>query len=262
MIDRDRLDRPPTLTAATAMAIRDAILTGDLGPDQPLPEVQLSESLDVSRSTVREALRHLHEDGLVNIVPHCGAFVTTISKATAWEVYTLRALLEPYAVRLAMEHHGYSEEDLNALDALVQRLGNLQREGDVIEATKVDVEFHHLLCEPSHHQLLLRTLRSLHSQNMLFIVNTKLYDTLGIPDEDAHRVIVEALRCDDPAYAEEVVRRHVETYGTALVARIAEMQGDIQDSRLGERADRHSADSARPMVPDRGAARESPKNVQ
>ena len=53
--------RPPTLTAATTNAIRDAILQGDLQPGQPLREVELSTSLNVARSTMREALHWLQE---------------------------------------------------------------------------------------------------------------------------------------------------------------------------------------------------------
>src|SRR5208283_1850229 len=99
--------RPPTLTATVVDHIRAAIVQGQFAPGAPLHEVDLCNLLGVSRGTVREALRQLRDENLVEIVPHRGACVTTLSPRRAWEIYTLRAQLEPYAVRLAIEREAY-----------------------------------------------------------------------------------------------------------------------------------------------------------
>src|ERR1700730_11406682 len=125
--------RPPTLTATVVDHIRESIVRGQLAPGAPLHEIDLSKSLGISRGTVREALRHLHDENLVEIIPHQGAFVTELSAKRAREVYTLRAQLEPYAVRLAMERKAYREQDLEELDGLVRRLGALERKGGLFE---------------------------------------------------------------------------------------------------------------------------------
>ena len=65
--------RPPTLTATVAEHIREAIVRGQFIPGAPLHEVELSKSLGISRGTVREALRHLQDENLVDIVPHQGS---------------------------------------------------------------------------------------------------------------------------------------------------------------------------------------------
>jgi DNA-binding GntR family transcriptional regulator len=92
----------------------------------------LSDSLQVSRTTIREALLKLHEEKIVEIIPHRGATVPKLSKQTAKEVYTLRAILEPYALRLAMEMDAYSVEDKNALAELAMQLYDLEHVEELI----------------------------------------------------------------------------------------------------------------------------------
>src|SRR6478752_9173957 len=100
------LRRPETLTTAVAQYIKDAIVQGEFAPGSRLPEVALAAQLDTSRGTVREALRTLADGGLIQIIPRRGVFVSQLSVRTTWEITSLRALLEPYAARLALEAHG------------------------------------------------------------------------------------------------------------------------------------------------------------
>lgn len=209
--------RPPTLTATVADHIREAIVRGQLVPGAPLHEVELSKSLGISRGTVREALRLLLDENLVEIIPHQGAFVTQLSAKRAREIYTLRAQLEPYAVRLAMERQAYRQPDLDELDALVRRLGDLERKGDLFEIITTDMEFHRVMCERSDHALVMDVLRSLRFQTRLFILNTILYHSDLELDELTHRAILVAISAGDPARAEESVRRHIIDAGTYLL---------------------------------------------
>jgi DNA-binding GntR family transcriptional regulator len=209
--------RPPTLTATVADHIREAIVRGQLVPGAPLHEVELSRSLGISRGTVREALRHLQDENLVEIIPHQGAFVTLLSAKRAREIYTLRAQLEPYAVRLAMERGAYRQQDLDELDTLVRRLGGLERKGDLFEIITTDMEFHRVMCERSDHALVMDVLRSLRFQTRLFILNTILYHSDLELDELTHRAILVAISAGDPARAEESVRKHIIDAGTYLL---------------------------------------------
>lgn len=220
-----RLNRPPTLTAATAQNIQEAILRGDFAPGDPLREADLSESLEVSRGTVREALRWLHQEGaLVEIMPHRGAFVIKLSLERAREIYTLRALLEPYAIRTAMENRAYTEADLRELDALVGRIEQLEKEGNDSALVKADIEFHRLATRRCNHQLLLDMVNKLQSQTLVLIFNTKLYRSDRVPDSVSHRAILEGLRAGDPAAAEEILRGHIVDAGSSLVKRMDEVQ--------------------------------------
>jgi len=221
----ERLHRPPTLTAATAQNIQEAILRGDFAPGDPLHEADLSESLGVSRGTVREALRLLHQEGaLVEIIPHRGAFVIKLSVERAREIYTLRALLEPYAVRVAMENRAYTASDLAQLEALVLRLMELENERNDPALVKTDMEFHHVATRACKHQLLLEMVGKLQSQTRVLIFNTKRYRSDNVPDSVTHRAILEGIRSGDPLAAEEIVRRHIIDAGSSLVKRMEEVQ--------------------------------------
>ena len=221
----ERLTRPPTLAAATAQIIQEAILRGDFAPGDPLREADLSENLEVSRGTVREALRLLHQEGaLIEILPHRGAFVIKLSVERAREIYTLRALLEPYAVRVAMENKAYSEADLAELEELVQRLEVLENERNDPALVKTDMEFHHVATRRCNHQLLLEMVAKLQSQTRILIFNTKRYRSDKVPDSVSHQAILEGIRSGDPLAAEEIVRKHIIDAGSSLVKRMEEVQ--------------------------------------
>ena len=217
--------RPPTLTAATAKNIQEAILRGDFTPGDPLREGELSAALGVSRGTVREALRLLHQQGaLVQIIPHRGAFVVRLSPDSAREIYTLRSILESYAVRIAVESRAYSEQDFEELDRLLGRMEELERKGDVAALVEADMDFHRFATGRSNHQLLLEMVNNLHSQTMVLIFNTKMYRSDQVPDSVSHRAIIDGLRSGDPAGAEEIMRNHIIDAGTWLVNRMEEVQ--------------------------------------
>ena len=114
------LQRPDTLTDAVAKHISDAIVRGEFKPGSSLPEVALAHDLRTSRGTVREALRKLAAGGLVEIIPHRGVFVSQLSVRATWEITSMRAILEPYAARLALEAAGARASDAPRSRAGVQ----------------------------------------------------------------------------------------------------------------------------------------------
>jgi DNA-binding GntR family transcriptional regulator len=94
-----RIDDVPTVRAMVAQKLREAIMSGTLKPGQRLVERELCEMTGVSRPSIREALRLLEADGLVNTVPHRGPMVSTISLEEARQLYDARAVLEGFAGR-------------------------------------------------------------------------------------------------------------------------------------------------------------------
>lgn len=216
--------RPPTLTASVVDAIRESIFRGDLQPGDPLREIELAESLRVSRGTVREALRDLQSERLVEVIPHRGAFVPQLSLQTARELHTLRALIEPYAVRLALESDTYTGEDLDAIGTLARRLHRLEREhGDTYETIRADVEFHQLICLPSNHKLLLDVLSRLQSLTWLLVFNVHYYRSHEYSDEPSHVEIAEAIRSRNPDLAAETLKHHIDAAGISLLRRMQEV---------------------------------------
>lgn len=87
-------------------ALRSRILAGELEPGSALREEELSRGYDVSRHTLRAALRTLAGEGLVSLVPNRGAAVATLDREGIGPLFELRAALELEACRLALERHG------------------------------------------------------------------------------------------------------------------------------------------------------------
>lgn len=223
-----KVQRPPTLAVAAAHSIKDAILEGQLLPGEPLHEIELSEKLNISRGTVREALRLLSQEGLVEVIPYRGAFVTYLTPQMVEEIYTLRALLEPYAVRLCIEKGAFDEKTLDEMARLVRRMGEMEQAGNYSETIKADMKFHEIISERCGHRLLTDVLKNLQSMTLMFILSTKLYQSDMISDEVTHQAIYEGIISGNPQLAEEIVRKHITDAGTSLLKRMA--------SELGEKA--------------------------
>ena len=83
-------------------SLREAILSGELKPGQALTEMDLARQLGVSRAPIREALRILNSEGLVETIPYRGTTVTRLSRVDIEEIYSMRMLLESYALERVM----------------------------------------------------------------------------------------------------------------------------------------------------------------
>jgi DNA-binding GntR family transcriptional regulator len=220
------LQRPETLTSAVARYIRDAIMRGEYAPGRALPEVWLAEPLQTSRGTIREAFRTLADQGLVETFPHRGSFVASLTPRRARELYTLRAELESYAVRLVMERGGYSAEARAALHAALDRLRVDPVGADQYELAEADMQLHDLLTRESDHQVLLEVLDSLRLQMRQFIVSTKLMGSDEEPEHVTHGRLLAAVESGDPARAAAAVRHHIHEAGKLLLSKLEAEDAD------------------------------------
>ena len=96
----------PSVVDALAASLRDQILDGALAPGTPLREVAIAEAFEVSRHTLRSALRQLATEGLVEIRPQRGARVAELDADRLTGLFELRTALEVEAARLALDHGG------------------------------------------------------------------------------------------------------------------------------------------------------------
>ena len=128
-----KIERPGTLTSEVVAYIREAVIRGEFEPERPLPEVRLAQELETARVTVRVALRALADLGLVEIIPHRGAFVSALTSRNAWEIFSLRAVLESYAARLALEGGPLPDEALEELETLLGRIAETAEDTDTMD---------------------------------------------------------------------------------------------------------------------------------
>jgi DNA-binding GntR family transcriptional regulator len=220
-----KFNRPPTLTSAVVSKIREAILKSEISPGQPLRENELHMTLGVARGTIREALYQLQEEGLIEIEPHRGAFVIKLSPQKAWEIFSLREMLETKAARLALEQHNFSEMDFKILEHFIEQMSRLKSAGsDLYEFLQADLNFHMYICERSNHQLLMGIMRNLQSLTLFVILHTKLLHSDLVSDDTSHQNIVDVLKKGDPDEGEDIIRRHLQTALDSLLTRMKELE--------------------------------------
>lgn len=198
------------MTAASDRAVhrlRELILGGGYSPGERLGEVELAAALGVSRTPVREALRRLAAEGLVEITTNKGARVVAYPQADLDSIFTLRAEIEGLAARTAAERA--STADIDRLDALAIRHRERAEAGALDEVYALNSQFHARLNGLAGSSVLSGTVANL-------VHSSVLLRTLHAFDEAAmrrsvnhHLEIVAALRARDPDWAQAVMRAHL-----------------------------------------------------
>jgi len=198
------------LANTVADRLRETLLQGIFPPAERLREVYLADLLQVSRGPVREALAQLEREGLVVITRYRGASVARLSEVDLEEVYSLRAVLEPFAVQLAISRA--TEQDLAAMDRVVEKMSEAVDRGITLqESAALDTEFHTLIYHASHHRRLIACWSVLRAQMYLFQITRNLSGVRpgGRRFVVRHARILNALHARDLARAVEITDEHV-----------------------------------------------------
>lgn len=156
-----------SLRDETAAILRRAILARKLRGGVRLNELDLSRQLGVSRGPLREALRELEEKGFVFSTPGQGTFVATVRGIDVIEVLTLRQLVEPFAIELAMA--GERTDLVNALSDGIREMRSAVGAKDMPRLIEAHVDFHGLFYMKSHHALLARVWERLRVPLLLYL---------------------------------------------------------------------------------------------
>ncbi|MGF7160782.1 DNA-binding GntR family transcriptional regulator [Rhodoligotrophos appendicifer] len=208
----------------TAQQIQEAIFRGEFPPGSPLPEIPLSRRLEVSRGVIREALRGLADGGLVVISPRHGAQVSPVSPKLVHEVYSLRAVLETFAVKLAITSGRVHGEAASTVENAYQSLAAAAEQNDKLALVEADMAFHWAVCSPCGHELLLEHLKQLQVRTRLCILFTKVYSTDAESEALSHRPILNAILASDLDRAETALRDHLLMAGQRLLVRLLESE--------------------------------------
>ena len=142
--------------------LRQAILRGELKPGERLMEIQLANKLGVSRTPIREALRKLELEGLLNMVPRKGAEVADITEKSLRDVLEVRKALEELSVQLACEK--ITEEEIEELKRVAERFKDTLDDQDVTKIAEADVAFHDVIYTATDNQKLILLLNNLREQ--------------------------------------------------------------------------------------------------
>lgn len=211
------------LSQHVAESVRRAILSGHFKPGERLVEHQLASELNVSRAPVRDALRLLAGEGLVTLIPHQGAVITSITPDLVIDAFSVRAVLEGMATRLGLPH--LTPDDVARLETLVAGMEQAGRLGDVASLVDQDIAFHRILTEASGRPVLLDALRAIANRTYLLISATRyafpLEKLAGL-----HAEILETVRGGDPDHVEQVIRSHIYLGQRSLLRHLRGEGGD------------------------------------
>ena len=185
----------------------DAIRAGDFRPGDRLREIDVAERLALSRTPVREALRKLESDGIVEHRPRLGAVIRTLAPSEVVELYEMRLVLERTAAQMAAKHANAAEIDLlNDINDQIAALGDVTQ-----QAAALNQDFHHRIYLASRNRFLLASARGLNNALML-LGPTTLDDEARIKTVSAqHAQIIEAIRASDQTAAGDAAEAHLQT---------------------------------------------------
>ncbi len=206
--DIEILRQPVNLAESVYYQIRRKILNGKYTPGENLTELEVSKELNVSRTPVREAFKHLESEGLLELRPNRGAVVVGIGRSDIEDIYEIRSLLEGRAAERAA-----LQADKKALEQLAEILDLTEfyiERKDFDRVTTMDDRFHRTIYELTGSRMLQRILKELHAyaEN----IRERSIKEPGRADLmlKEHRAIVEAMVAQNPEKAGQLMVQHVQ----------------------------------------------------
>ncbi|WP_257346739.1 GntR family transcriptional regulator [Pseudalkalibacillus decolorationis] len=211
-----------SITTQVTNAIREAIVTGEYEPGVKLSEYSLSEYYKVSRTPIREALKQLEREGLVEIIPRVGTCVTTLTELELTELFTVKETMEGLAAGLLAERKNAKE--INEVKKAVATMEKAIQTSDhklYVEANNV---FHTAIHEGANNSKLSYLLNLLLNQ---MPYSRYVYLSIDMPNRiekslEEHKAILAAILKGDKYEAERAMREHVRASGEQLKLGIAE----------------------------------------
>lgn len=200
-------DVPISLKEKAYAEIRRRILSGELSVEAPLSEYQLADELGLSRTPVREAVKRLEREGLLQSIPNRGTFVAELTARDISEIYQVREQLEGFSARIAAER--MSEENIKKLEEEINLLNTLASEGQLIKVVDSDIRLHKLILASTQNSRLIELLGTLddqmHRVRARFPLSSAWLDTTLAEHAD----IVNAIKARNGDEAEKAMKAHL-----------------------------------------------------
>ncbi|MDR0817688.1 MAG: GntR family transcriptional regulator [Clostridiales Family XIII bacterium] len=187
--------------------LRIEILSEHLKPGAKLTEEELSKNFGVSRTPVRDAIRRLAGESLVELIPNRGAYVIGFSRGDVSDLYDLRCNAETRAASWAVQR--FYEEELEKLEETYESMGFYAKRGDLKKLRELNETFHTVICEAAHNRILTRSL-----------LTYRIYLTNSTHTKRSRREHIEAILSEHAAIFEAFVNRAPEEVAEAMFTHI------------------------------------------
>lgn len=187
--------------------LREDILSGRYEEHEELKEVAIGDEMGVSRTPVREAFRQLELEGLIQIIPNKGAYVTGITEKDVKDIYIIRSQLEGLCARWATEH--ITKEQLEEMEENVYLAEFHAGKGHLEQLAELDNRFHEIMYEACDSKILEHELKDLHQYVLRVRKKTLSNVNRGPKSNEEHKKIMEAIRAGESESAGQLARQHM-----------------------------------------------------
>ena len=196
-----------TLRENIADIIRKRIIYQELEPGQKIVEQDLAKEFKTSRAPIREALRQLELEGLIQIIPNKGAYVTGITQKDVKDIYMIRSLLEGLCARWATEH--ITKEQMEEMEENVYLSKFHAQKGHLEQLAELDNRFHDILYEACDSKMLEHQLKDFHQYVLRVRKKTLSSANRGPKSNEEHEKIMEAIKAGNADLAEQLAHQHM-----------------------------------------------------
>lgn len=197
-------------------ALRIAITSGELEPGRHLVETELSDMLQISRGTLREALRQLEQEGLLSAGPRGRLSVRHLDAKEIRDIFAVRAALESLAARTLCELPDRAQVTASLRTAIEAMAAAAK--GSLEERIESDLEFHRTMCRLTGNETLLHSWESLEGSIRMSIMYAGVERAVSNMSVDRHYDIVAAIESGDASLARQTILEHMDGAAANLVA--------------------------------------------
>ena len=194
--------------------IKADIIDGKYKPNERIVISEVAREFGTSDIPVREAMRHLESDGLIQNKPYVGPFVTDLDLADIQKIYHIRAVLEGMATREAVD--SINSKGLKKLETILSKMIKAVDSGNYVSLPNLNREFHHVIYASSENEYLIKVIfelwdMSLRARAIFSFMPERAREAVG-----EHANIVAALKKKDGRSAEKLVIQHMNSHLKAL----------------------------------------------
>lgn len=186
--------------------IEKAILSGSIKPGERLIETELAKRLGISKSPVREALKRLEGEGIVQLLPRKGYFVRDIDRKSIEDFFDVMFILEPATAALAVKRK--SKVVCNELDELLRKMERSLQKKDYESYRMLNDQFHYLFYNLSENEWMIKISQMLRKQAYMLRSLSLIKDRFTYSLEE-HHAIADAFKKGDRRLLEKAVKNHV-----------------------------------------------------
>lgn len=187
--------------------VRDLIERGELMPGERISEKELCESFGVSRTPLREALKVLASEGLVELLPNRGARVMRLTRKMVKDTYDLMSALEGLSGELACQH--ISDKEIDKICGLHERMLDHYRKRELQEYFQVNQQIHESILAASNNEVLQEMYNNLSQRVKRVRYSKQMTDTFWRQAVEDHENMIAALKKRDGPLLGQILRDHL-----------------------------------------------------